>query len=114
MAKAKQPKNIADGKLGVDAKTETLYQLLHEPRANPFGTRDVNKFEAMLTEAGLVDLQRMAIQCGISASGTRPTLQENLRTAFARIIGSYKGEYTPQPSNNEALGKKIDAIINGK
>lgn len=111
MAKAKK-QYVADGK---DANNEkvNLYDLLVADVPNPFGTSNKEKFEEFINTAAVVDLQQMAIKAGISGSGTRPTLQENLRRAFARFILPKSSQVIKnlERVDGASVGKRIDEII---
>lgn len=111
----KNKKKQANGK-NEDAAKLDLREFLFAKEKNPFGTLDPEQFSTFLGEAGIVNLQEMAVKAGISASGGIPTLRNNLKLAFEKYTAPSSPIYA---SALKGVGlaernKKIQDILDGK
>jgi hypothetical protein len=112
---AKIKKTTANGKDSDKARVD-LREVFETWEPNPFKTKDPEAFKQFLGEAGIVDLQQMAVEAGVSASGGIPTLRENLQKAFSRYIAPRSVTSVPSSidyQKQKELAAKIDAIMAG-
>lgn len=108
-------KIITNGK-DQDSEKLDLRDALFDAEPNPFRTKSQEEFDQFMAEAGIVDLQQMAVKAGISASGGLQTLRENLKKAFARYISPKQPIYASSVSGEKArkdLENKINRIMSG-
>jgi hypothetical protein len=67
---------------GTEEKMD-LRDVLGIREKNPFVAKNEKDLKELLSEMWLVDLQKMAIKCGVSASGTVPSLRKKIMKAFS-------------------------------
>ena len=65
---------------------QDLRDLLGVEERNPFKANSEAKLVEKMSDMMLVDLQRFAIEAGVSATGTVPSLKKKILKAFASYI----------------------------
>lgn len=103
---AKREKKVVNGK-NDNAQKVDLRDLLEVREKNPFGTRNKAEFESKIIELPIIDLQKMAVNAGISASGTAPTIRESLRKEFTRYVARNQPIYFENLTRNEPSAKLL-------
>jgi hypothetical protein len=68
-------------------------------KRNPFGTSNSNEFQKKLSEMTLIDMQSMAVACGVFPSGNKTTLKNKLIKKFQSkiLLGADKVMTTSKP-----------------
>lgn len=94
----------ANGK-GLEDK-EDLRGIFGFREKNPFKVKSEDELSARMRGMSLVDLQKMAIESGVSASGSIPSLKKKIIKAFK----SYQSKNTIREKNNFQLGKTNDSF----
>ena len=70
------------------ARAKELEDIMGIKKMSPYKTDDPEKFELMLEEMNLTDLQSMAVKVGIFPSGNKTVLKNKLKRGFkSSIIG---------------------------
>jgi len=66
---------------------------------NPFGTSNSDEFQKKLSEMTLLDMQSMAVACGVFPSGNKTTLKNKLTKKFKSkiLLGADKVMTTSKP-----------------
>lgn len=66
---------------------------------NPFGTSNSDEFQKKLSEMTLIDMQSMAVACGVFPSGNKTTLKNKLTKKFKSkiLLGADKVMTTSKP-----------------
>ena len=94
----------ANGKLKEATDKPMVKNLIGFKRKNAFGAKTHDELTAKMSEMGLVDLQRLAIQAGISARGTAKSLNQKISKAF----DDYEKECRAYDKVNEQAGANVD------
>jgi len=85
-ASTKPNVEFADGRDHLSEEAEqarNLEDILGFKETNPFGVSSAEEFDSNLEELQLTNLQEMAVNAGVFPSGTKATLKNKLRKAFA-------------------------------
>lgn len=96
-----------NGKIEDDiSKIRGIQDLAGVKAKNVFAVASVEELDEKLTEMSLVDLQRMAVSCGISGGGTRMVLKSKIRNEFLKFSRGGHG-YAMSKSETGLSGKNI-------
>ena len=109
---------FADGRdhLAVEAEeARNLEDILGFKEINPFGVSSADEFDSTLEELQLTNLQEMAVNAGVFPSGTKATLKNKLRKAFAEYTQGGKKKVVqitkPIVDPNSPQGKALLEIM---
>jgi len=107
----------ANGKLTErNSKAQKIQDAIGIQAKNPFGVKTIEALEEKLSNSSLIDLRRLAINAGESASGTVPTLKKKIKGAFKKFqsnCGGYKVRDVEQCFSEEQKRKVMDINKNG-
>ena len=96
-----------NGKIEDDiSKIRGIQELAGVKAKNMFAVASEQELEEKLTEMTLVDLQRMAVSCGISGGGTRMVLKSKIRNEFLKFTRGGHG-YAMSKTETGLTGKNI-------
>lgn len=116
---SKKPEmEFSDGRdhIAVEAdEARNLEDLLGFKETNPFGVSSADEFDSALEELQLTNLQEMAVNAGVFPSGTKATLKNKLRKAFAEYTQGGKKKVVqitkPIVDPNSPQGKALLEIM---
>lgn len=80
---------------------------------NVFACATESELEEKMSDMSLIDLQRLAVSCGISGGGTRSVLKTKIKTEFIKFLkGSLDGisSINSDALSGEDLDKRRDII----
>lgn len=92
---------------------EKIRSMTEIPVDNSFGVRTESEFEKLIEGAQLTQLQEMAVKAGVFPSGTKVTLKNKLRKAFAKtkLPGPNVQMTKPIVDPNSEKGKSILKLL---
>ena len=92
---------------------EKIRSMTEIPVDNSFGVRTQSEFERLIEGAQLTQLQEMAVKAGVFPSGTKVTLKNKLRKAFAKtsLPGPNVQMTKPIVDPNSEKGKSILKLL---
>lgn len=111
-----------NGKMEDDVKKiKGIQELTGIKAKNVFGVQTVAQLDEKMSDMALVDLQKLAVSCGIAGGGSRAVLKSKLRSEFSKFLrGSHgfsmsKGETMKLKGKNAKDGEKIihDLMMEG-
>lgn len=95
---------LPDGYVGVA-------QLLQQLDGNPYGTRDLNAFTAKLSNVDIIELQRIAINAGVSITGSISEVKDSLLRSFKQYCRISDDTPASASSKYQELQQKLNEIV---
>lgn len=79
-------KNEANGKLETAVeRINGLKDILNLRAANAFGVSSIEELDEKISDMPLIDLQKLAVGCGVSGTGNRMVLKNKIRNEFLKF-----------------------------
>jgi len=89
-------------------KINGLNDLIGLSKGNIFKCKSIKELENKMSDMSLIDLQKMAVSCGISGGGSRLVLKEKIKTYFEKY-NKGNDNYSIQKSDEFKLeGENIE------
>lgn len=95
-----------NGKLEDDIKKlNGIQDIIGIKAKNIFASASIEELDEKMADMNLVDLQKLAVSCGISGGGTRTVLKTKIRNEFLKFL---KGSHGLSLSSQEKMALKGD------
>ena len=86
-------------------KIKGLQELIGLKAKNVFGVKTVDDLDEKMSEMALIDLQKLAVSCGISGGGSRAVLKSKIRNEFIKFLKGSHGLSITRTENMKIKGK---------
>lgn len=112
-------KYIINGKIEDDVKKlNGLQDLIGLKAKNLFGVASTEELDEKMADMNLLDLQKLAVSCGISGGGNRMVLKNKIRNEFLKFAKGSHGfslqsteKMKLKGKNKETREKTIQALM---